>query len=134
MKQLFFITILFLSINAKSQTYKEQIIGNWKVENATIKSDNKNIKDFAQSFKNSLFSFKVNQDFIFTSTEKNQLIDMLKQHLKNTKWVFDERAEVYKIGTKQDHYNIMILIAKIEGNKAHFSIKESDINLELVKI
>ncbi|SNR82790.1 hypothetical protein [Flavobacterium sp. ov086] len=135
MKQLLFITLFFLSINAKSQNHiKDQIIGSWKVENSTIKSTDKNMLEMARSFKNAIFSFRENRDFIVTSKEKNRVINMLISSLNNEKWLFDERDKKFKIGTDKDHYTIMSIAVRVENNKAYFKIDEAELNLELVKI
>ncbi len=135
MKQLFFITIFFLSLNAKSQNnLKDQIIGSWKVENVIVKSTDKNIAELSQTLKNSIFSFKKNQDFNFIPKQKTQLTSMLVQMLQNQKWIFDEKRKIIRIGTAKDHYTIMGITATIENNKAYFKLDESELNLELAKI
>jgi len=135
MKQLIFITIFFLSISAKSQTdIKDQIIGNWKVENVIVKSTNKEMVELSQAFKNSIFSFTKNQDFNFTPKQKTKLTSMFTEMLQNNKWIYDEKRKSIRIGTTKDHYTIMGITAKIENNKAYFRLEESELNLELVKI
>jgi hypothetical protein len=135
MKQLLFIALLFLSLNAKSQTaIKDQIIGNWKVENVIVKSTNNEMKELSKVFKNSIFSFKKNQDFNFTANQKTQLTSMFEQMLQNQKWIFDEKRKIIKIGTVKSGYNIMGITVKIENNKAYFNFDETELNLELIKI
>ncbi|PXY43364.1 hypothetical protein [Flavobacterium hydrophilum] len=135
MKQLLFVTFFFLSLNAKSQTaIQDQIIGSWKVENVVVKSNNKEMIELSQAFKNSVLSFKKNQDFNFTSSQKTKLISMFTQMLQNQKWIFDEKRNMIKIGTFKDRYTIMGITAKIENKKACFRLDETELNLELVKI
>lgn len=135
MKHLLFITLFFLSINAKCQTdIKNQIIGNWKVENVVVKSTNKEMTELSQAFKNSIFSFKKNQDFNFTPKQKTELTSMFVEMLQNQKWIFDEKRKSIRIGTAKDRYTIMGITPKIENNKAYFKLDESELNLELVKI
>ncbi|HQK40273.1 MAG TPA: hypothetical protein PLO52_09190, partial [Flavobacterium alvei] len=89
MKYLISIAFLFLTINVKSQNQsKDQIVGDWKVTNVIVKSTDKNKIDLANSFKNSIFSFKPNDYFSFTSAEKSKLIMMVVEQLKNKKWLF----------------------------------------------
>ena len=122
MKHLLLFTILFLSINAKSQNHiKDQIIGSWKVENVIVKSTNKDMVELSQAFKNSVFSFKKNQDFNFTAKQKNKITSMLEQMMQNQKWIFDEKRKMIKVGTAKDRYTIMGITAKIENNKAYFN-------------
>lgn len=135
MKHLLLFTIFFLSINAKSQNHiKDQIIGSWKVENVIVKSTNKDMVELSQAFKNSIFSFKRNQDFNFTAKQKNKITSMLEQMMQNQKWIFDEKRKMIKVGTAKDRYTIMGITAKIENNKAYFNLDETELNLELVKI
>jgi phosphopentomutase len=135
MKQLIFITIFFVSLSVKSQTaVKDQIIGNWKVENVIVKSTNKEMVELSQAFRNSIFSFTKNQDFNFTPKQKKKLTAMLTEMLQNQKWIFDEKKKSIRIGKANDHYTIMGITAKIENNKAYFKLEESELNLQLVKI
>ncbi|GGF24771.1 hypothetical protein [Flavobacterium limi] len=135
MRQLLCVTIFLLSINAISQTdIKNQIIGSWKVENVLTKSNNKEMAELSQAFKNSIFLFKQNQDFNFTASQKSQFTSMLTQMLQNQKWLFDKKRNIIKIGTAKDRYTIMGITPKIENNKAFFSLDESGLNLVLVKI
>lgn len=135
MKRFLFIILFFLSINAKSQTVvKDQIIGSWKVEKAKATSDNENVKNLSVAFVNSVFTFKSNQYFLFTSNEKNQLIESMIQLLDNKKWIFDKQYDMLKIGTDKDRYHTLRMIVKIENNKAFFRLNETELDLELVKI
>jgi hypothetical protein len=135
MRYITLITFLFLSLNVKSQSnIQDQIIGSWKVINASVNSKDKNHIAVANSFKNSIFSFKSNKDFIFTTTNKGELMLMMTQQFKNQKWIFEERRQLFKIGTAAGHYTNMGIFAKIENNKAVFRIYESEIDLELVKL
>ncbi|POY40866.1 hypothetical protein C3L50_05055 [Flavobacterium alvei] len=135
MKYLISIAFLFLTINVKSQNQsKDQIVGDWKVTNVIVKSTDKNKIDLANSFKNSIFSFKPNDYFSFTSAEKSKLIMMVVEQLKNKKWLFEEKSQTIRIGSAKDSYSIMFILPKIENNKASFEIGETEINLELIKI
>jgi hypothetical protein len=135
MKQLILIALFFLSFNAKSQTaIKDLLIGNWKVENVIVKSTNKEMIELSKAFKNSIFSFKKNQDFNFTPKQKTKLTSMFEEMLQNKKWIYDEKRKSIRIGTAKDRYTIMGITPKIESNKAYFKLDESELNLELVKI
>jgi hypothetical protein len=133
-KNIIFLLLIF-SICVQSQNdIKKQILGSWKVENIIIESKNKNIIDFANSFKNSVFSFKENRTFIFNPKSNNQLILMFINQLKNAKWIYDEKDKKIKIGTDKDHYSTMGLSIKIENNTAFFYIDETELSFQLIRI
>ncbi|WPO77059.1 hypothetical protein [Flavobacterium sp. KACC 22761] len=135
MKQLLFIILFFLSLNAKSQTsIQGQIIGNWKVEKVIVPSNSKEMTELSQAFTNSIFSFQKNQDFNFIPKQKTQLTSMFVQMLQNQKWIFDEKRKLIRIGTTKDRYSIMGITPKIEKNNAYFKLEEGEISLELIKI
>lgn len=135
MTKTFLILIFLLSFTVKSQnSTKEEIIGNWQVTNVVTKSNNKNIIDFSNSFKNAIFSFKENRDFMISFKKNTRLTLMTVKSLDNTKWLFDERDDKFKIGTHEDHYSIMALKVKIKGNRAYINLDETNLNLELIRI
>jgi hypothetical protein len=82
MKQLIFITIFFVSLSVKSQTaVKDQIIGNWKVENVIVKSTNKEMVELSQAFRNSIFSQKI-RILISRQSKKRSLLLCLQKCCK----------------------------------------------------
>ncbi len=135
MKQFFFSIIFFITLNASSQnSTKDPIVGNWKIEKAYANTTNNDMKAFAKSFTNSTFSFQANHDFIFTTNEKSQVMQIFIQQFKNKKWLFDKTTKKYRIGDNKDRFTSMAITAKFENDKAFIELDETEMKMELVKM
>lgn len=129
------IVILFIfSISANSQSLsKEKITGTWNVINVQSKIQSPNLKPLVDAFKKGIFKFNEDKKFELSSSKSNSLFTMVSEMTKGTKWKYNSKTNLIRIGTEEDKYTTMGIQIITENNKIFFYLEESSLKLEMEK-
>jgi len=129
------IAILFIfSISVNSQSLsKDIIIGVWNVVNVQSKIQNPNMKPLIDAFKKGIFKFNDNKKFELSSSKSNSIFLMVSEMTKGTKWKYNSKTNLIRIGTEEDKYTTMGIQIITKNNKVFFYLEESFLKLEMEK-
>lgn len=131
MKKLHLFLFSFFSVFYFSQITNNELIGNWKVVKVLNNIGNKELK---QGFQSSIFKFEQNSNFSLKPSHSNPLFSQIEMMTAQTKWKLIPTKNLIKIGTKEDNYSTMFIELERKKDKIIFHFKESNLDLEMVKL
>ena len=112
---------------------KTDLVGSWKVVAIPETSNNKNIAQLINGFKNSLFVFTNEGVFHFKSNDKSKgMLEFIKM-MGTSHWLFNAKDATVSIGSKQDGFSLMkFKIEHLEGNTVFSVVDGGALSLTLM--
>ena len=135
MKKILLILSLFvMGITSFAQDLSiDDIYGEWKVNRIVQSPNDIQFQALSDGFKNATFSFHEDGKFNITTSFNTPMFKIFTEKSDNANWIFDENNQHIKIGSKQNKYSIMGIVAKQENNKIFFHLDETELIMEMSK-
>jgi len=126
---LLFVTTLSYTQN---QLNENQLIGEWEPINAINESGDKDLDQFTEGFKVTIFEFKKDHQVNFQSLSEDYMFKWYLASTKNAKWEIEKETKLIKIGEQSHENAISYINAYKENGKVFFIIDK--IKIEVKKI
>ncbi|WP_343486798.1 hypothetical protein [Allomuricauda sp. d1] len=128
--------ILFLTFSSYciGQMAKNELYGKWKVQRVVKKSPKPEFRALLDGFGKATFIFHENGDFNLTTESKAPMFQIILQMTKDSKWIFDDKAQLIKIGKEEDGYSIMGIHPTMKDATIEFAMDESEMVFEVKKL
>lgn len=112
---------------------KDDITGEWKVNQIIQSPNDVQFQALSDGFKNATFSFHEGGKFNITTSFNTPMFKIFTEKSNNTNWIFEDSSQHIKIGSQQNQYTIMGIVAKQENNKILFHLDETELIMEMSK-
>jgi len=84
-------------------------------------------------FSKANFKFQENGDFSLITESESPMFQMVTEMTNNTKWKFDSKEQLIRIGGEEDGYSIMGIYPKRNNETFEFFIDEGGMTFEMEK-
>lgn len=135
MNKTFLLILLLVANTVFSQNISEKdLIGKWKVIEVSNKPASKAFDEIIKGFMASTIKFNDNYRLEWTSTEKDPPFSIFLNEIKDAEWVFNDKKHLISIGTIKNKYSFLQAVVARKGKNLIFSLRETELKLELERI
>jgi hypothetical protein len=127
--------ILVLSFLFFNNTFSQNFIGTWKVNEISDSKETEAMKKMMSDvFLNSEFTFTSDKKFQFVTSNKSRISHELTDGFSKTSWILNPKNQLISIGSKKDNYTILGIFYKEIDGKMYFQLQEFNYIFKMEKV
>lgn len=123
-----------ISMYSHGQINESEIYGEWAVKKVLKKPSNPEFRGVLDGFRKATFTFHENGKFDLKTASQAPKFQIILKMTEGVYWRFDDKAQLIKVGGKEDGYSIMAIRPTKKDNIMIFSLDEGEMSFEMEKL